>query len=290
VHGRSGGVPRLINLVCDRALLAGFVAGTREIDVAMVRRAAMEVEGKPAEGRRWRVMAGTAAAATVLIALASFLALRRSEAHPPAAAAAIPVTAPATTVPAAPATDPLEPLVLSLDREASRRGALAAVQGLWGSAPLEMTALNTHLDQIRRLNLPVVLEMVHPARRDPCYLALLRMDGDTAEVAAGAAPMRVSVSELDRLWTRQAFFLWRDFEALATSEPARTADFARASLGRLGYLDGARDLSGAVARFQRDTELAPDGIVGARTLMALYSLGAYARPRLGRAGRVGGAS
>ncbi len=287
VHGLSGGVPRLINLVCDRALLAGFVAGSREINVAMVRRAAAEVRGETGRGRRWPIVAG-AAAAVVLIALGSFLALRQSEAHPPPSSVA--PAAVAATAPPMPATEPLEPLVLSLDREASRRGALAAVQGLWGPAPLELTTLNTHLEQIRRLNLPVVLEMVHPARRDACYVALLRMDDETADVAAGGDVLRVRIAELDRLWTRQAFFLWRDFEALATSEPTRTAEFARASLGRLGYLDGAQDLTGAVTRFQRDAALAPDGIVGARTLMALYSLGAYPRPRLGGAAGTGGAS
>src|SRR5262249_1906010 len=43
VHRSAQGIPRLINLVCDRALLAGYVAGRREIDAAMVRRAASEV-------------------------------------------------------------------------------------------------------------------------------------------------------------------------------------------------------------------------------------------------------
>jgi murein L,D-transpeptidase YcbB/YkuD len=40
------------------------------------------------------------------------------------------------------------------------------------------------------------------------------------------------------------------------------------------------DLASAVARFQRDAELSADGVIGNRTLMALYSLGPYTRPRL----------
>ena len=32
VHQKSGGIPRLINLICDRALLGGYVEGTRVID------------------------------------------------------------------------------------------------------------------------------------------------------------------------------------------------------------------------------------------------------------------
>lgn len=45
VHGLSGGIPRLINLICDRALLAGYVRGTRVIEAEMVRQAAAETVG-----------------------------------------------------------------------------------------------------------------------------------------------------------------------------------------------------------------------------------------------------
>jgi len=39
----TGGIPRKINLLCDRALLAGYVASTRTIDDAILRTAAMDV-------------------------------------------------------------------------------------------------------------------------------------------------------------------------------------------------------------------------------------------------------
>ena len=55
---------------------------------------------------------------------------------------------------------------------------------------------------------------------------------------------------------------------------------ARESLARLGYLGLDLDLPGAVSRFQRDSELATDGVIGSRTIMTLYSLGNYRRPRL----------
>ncbi len=46
VYRYSGGVPRLINAVCDKALLAGFVAGVDVLDWRLVRRAIRELEGK----------------------------------------------------------------------------------------------------------------------------------------------------------------------------------------------------------------------------------------------------
>jgi general secretion pathway protein A len=42
----SGGVPRLINAVCDKALLYGYVNGTYELKTRAVRQAIRELEGK----------------------------------------------------------------------------------------------------------------------------------------------------------------------------------------------------------------------------------------------------
>jgi general secretion pathway protein A len=41
----SQGIPRLINAVCDKALLAGFVHQRERIDFGMVNRAVRELEG-----------------------------------------------------------------------------------------------------------------------------------------------------------------------------------------------------------------------------------------------------
>ena len=276
VHRLSGGIPRLVNLICDRALLAGYVQGTRTIDAPMVRQAAREVQGR--SSRTWgrsAALAGTAAlaAAVVAIVLPRAVPARETRAAPPAA---IPATA------ASPSAV-LEPMVVSMGHDASLDGSVRAVQALWGQegqAPLERTALRADLGQIRRLDLPAVLEMFHPTRHDTCYVALLRLEGEQAVVAGTAgAPVRVPLAEVDRWWTHQAIFLWRDYD-LAQSDPTRTAAWAREALGRLGYLGQDPDLPGAVARFQRDAQLAADGVVGNRTVMSLYIRGRYPRPRL----------
>ena len=45
VYRRSGGIPRLINKICDRAMLAGYASGERRIPPATVERALRELEG-----------------------------------------------------------------------------------------------------------------------------------------------------------------------------------------------------------------------------------------------------
>ena len=45
VYKYSGGIPRLINMVCDKALLAAYVIETRDVTLALVERSVQEIEG-----------------------------------------------------------------------------------------------------------------------------------------------------------------------------------------------------------------------------------------------------
>jgi general secretion pathway protein A len=71
VHRRSGGVPRLVNLICDRALLAGYAAGEGQVDAELVAQAAQEVLGT----RQRRACAGLRAGARLAVAAALLCAL-----------------------------------------------------------------------------------------------------------------------------------------------------------------------------------------------------------------------
>lgn len=48
IHRYSGGIPRLINAVCDKALLYGFVNATNRLDSRSIRQAIRELEGHAA--------------------------------------------------------------------------------------------------------------------------------------------------------------------------------------------------------------------------------------------------
>jgi general secretion pathway protein A len=52
IHRFTGGVPRLINVLCDTVLLAAFIEETREVSVALVDSAVEELQWKPFEERR----------------------------------------------------------------------------------------------------------------------------------------------------------------------------------------------------------------------------------------------
>ena len=75
----SKGIPRLINLVCDRALLGTYVQNKLQVDVPTVNHAAEEILG-PAEpnNQRWLI----AIAATVVLGIAGYVGLSLLQQEP----------------------------------------------------------------------------------------------------------------------------------------------------------------------------------------------------------------
>src|SRR5690606_19741211 len=73
LHARSGGVPRLVNVIAERALLAGYARDAAGIDAKLVDAAADEVLPPPAGRgpRMLRIIAAAAAAAAAAMALAA---------------------------------------------------------------------------------------------------------------------------------------------------------------------------------------------------------------------------
>ena len=164
IHRLCGGVPRRINVLCDRALLGAHADKLRRVDRLTVERAAREVFGTPratptpaapstatAGAPRWWVGAALAGLAVVgVAALAPWLAGRWTStqailagappdapqtsvatAAPPAAVAA--PAAPATVAPALPPMSPaavLETVLASPQSDEPR--AWRALAGLWG--------------------------------------------------------------------------------------------------------------------------------------------------------------
>ena len=126
VHAITRGVPRRINLLCDRALLGAYATDSRQIGPAMVDKAASEVfdmqppapkttrpQGKALERHPWRTLALGALGGAVVVAGMALILWQRSAppaplpASPPAGAA--PAAQPQTPPPATAAATSLPP-------------------------------------------------------------------------------------------------------------------------------------------------------------------------------------
>ena len=94
IHALSRGVPRRINLLCDRALLGAYASGKALADTAIVDKAAAEVLGQPdgsaRRSRSARARLGATLGLGVLLGAALFgaatLAWQALHARAPAAA------------------------------------------------------------------------------------------------------------------------------------------------------------------------------------------------------------
>ena len=69
VQRRAGGIPRLINVLCDRAMLVGYTAGTATMEPDAINRAAREILSVRSRRRPWRSVLRRAFPAAILFAV-----------------------------------------------------------------------------------------------------------------------------------------------------------------------------------------------------------------------------
>jgi len=134
----SGGIPRLINVIADRALLGAYVRGDTDVHRETVAEAGQEVLGRP-PSRRWQRFALAGSAAAAGLALAAIYVpdeLGRTPPPPPPAVVAAPAAPPAEAAVAAPAAAIAPPAAATpaMDWSDGARPALAfqALFRRWG--------------------------------------------------------------------------------------------------------------------------------------------------------------
>ena len=238
----SGGVPRLLNIIADRALLGGFSSDRHLVGPDLVRRAAAEVYGRrvlPA----WLPWA-IALPSLALVAAAVVLAWPRGEsgavapgtpaattANPAAAAGAVPA---ATAAPsAAPATAPATAATVSAT--ADLPGALLAPQArtstddawwrllqLWQARyvssgedactqalrqGLECLAQRGSMATLRGYNRPAILTLRSGSQTHA--VVLTRLDDSSAQLLLGQGTLTVPLAALQALWSGDFVLLWK---------------------------------------------------------------------------------
>ncbi len=161
VHALSRGIPRRINLLCDRALLGAYAAGTREVSTAIVERAAREVFGAPvvasgtaaapkAKGElpRWAVAGvGVVAGAAIVAAAGWVLGVRPLQGAPGAARAVATPTgaAPQRSASSTASTPPTTAPAPALSSSAAVPAASAASAASVAAAPVPLSGLQQFL-------------------------------------------------------------------------------------------------------------------------------------------------
>lgn len=300
LYGMSGGVPRLINILCDRALLGTYVREEHQVSLAILNQAAREVFGgsvprKMHTRRRasWSLAAGLALTAVLggaaLFQGPSFFAEdAASQAHFNPSANGQAASAP-------PFSDGWTPELIA---GATEQMAFSALFRQWGvEAPAagesacqvaETRGLRCLTDKgswpvLRRLNRPAILKLYDGQNRE-FFAALTALKEDLATVVLGEQTLRLPLATLTSRWLGEFVVVWRPPTGL--ERPVQPGDRGEqvAWLNRqLVRLEGQTGpipevtlfdpgLELRVKRFQLASGLTPDGIAGPQTLIHLATV------------------
>ncbi|QOY95695.1 AAA family ATPase [Massilia sp. UMI-21] len=295
IHALTHGVPRRINLLCDRALLGAYVENSPQVTRPILAKAAAEVfAGEAAHPRRLRlplVAGGVLALAAVSAAAWQALPGRAPEPAPGAQAAAAGKAVPAAGQGAA-----------ALPVQADEAGALRALAALWGQPlagdkPCEAALrldLRCHqgrggLYELRMLDRPAVVTL-HDGPRTG-YAVLSALDGNSVTLSAGARREKIDLASFVARFGGEFTTFWRMprafREELAEGDRGLDVDWLA---GRLAQLNKApappagRALDAStrerLRRFQAAQNLKADGLAGPRTYMRLNQLSGVREPQL----------
>jgi general secretion pathway protein A len=320
VHRLASGVPRVINVICDRALLGAFTKEDHRVGGALVRQAASEVYGRPipAPWLKWGTAAAVAAAvALVAVGLVSLWSARKPAAEPtqasaPAAtpsaeaAAPPPVQAAAASVPAPAPEVSLDELLARHANDTTTEAALAKLFSLWGVTydaakgrgcdqaarqDLECLFQKGSWAQLRTLNRPAILTLTDDVGRTH-QVVLSSLSDESATFEFGGESRQVPIASASRYWFGDFLLLWRPPMAVAKalSPGMRGADvrWLRESLRTAQGLPAAPgsdayddDLTRLVQDFQRQHRLTVDGVAGVQTQIVLDTvIGATGSPTI----------
>ncbi len=187
IHKLSRGVPRRINLLCDRALLGAYARGTQRVSAAMINEAADEVFGRSAprlsDWRQlfntyapWSWVASGALASAVLLGLVMW-ALPARKPGPAVVAAKItpapsPTTSPAPSL--APPTSP-SPAASAMPAPApsslSATGSIATTPPSPAASVTVLPAVNEIRDEQEAWRLLALFSQISLPPGEPCQVA-----------------------------------------------------------------------------------------------------------------------
>lgn len=239
LHRLSQGIPRVINVACDRALLGGYTQETKKITASLVRRAAGEVYGR----RFFPTWLGWMVGSVGVVALAGTLflgwqfwrhqspvlsasraiksaAATRVAAPKPAAVA--PAAAPVVAAPPAPKLASVNALLQANEANTTDAAAFRRLLALWGTAlsderdPCGQAAKAglACLDQrgswtqVKTLNRPAILTLTDD-RGQRHRVVLSSLDDKTATLNLGEHNEKVSIDDLSRDWFGEFTVVWK---------------------------------------------------------------------------------
>ncbi|GMU75082.1 MAG: hypothetical protein AMXMBFR45_05730 [Gammaproteobacteria bacterium] len=315
IYRLARGIPRMINVIADRALLGAFTAESSQVTPAIVRRAAAEVYDRPTAALppwlRWLGLALLPAAAIVALLVSGWWLPERGDGAAPTASPqpAATSTAPGT-IDRNPGLDSLGAVLDGLPATADADAAYARLFQLWNASyqpgpegacqqaeALGLRCLLQHgtLDDVTALDTPVILSL-RSHKGIEHQAVLTAFDERVGDLSVAGRDYQVAAGEIADFWQGEYLLLWRpqtrDVKAFVPGMRDPDIRWLRASLATIqgepiepmqsDLYDAG--LEARVKQYQRERRLTADGLVSHQTQIAIIAeLGAAGTPRLARA-------
>lgn len=313
LYDKTRGIPRLINVICDRAMLGAYVKSRRKVSGQILNKAAREVLGRSYQ-RGWLLRGSIIASALLIGAVAAAalfydndkeinLMLPLSKIEPLQDIAAV---SPVAEEPEAPPQWP----ELAAARDDALEAALIAQFKQWdlplatGNADPCGHAISQglrcfsgvgNLGSLASNDRPAILTLVDNEGRQ-YHATLLALNNELATLAFAHGIETVAVQDLEAHWQGRYQLLWRTSpQGYTIIRPGSrspgvswlTENLLAAGVKSLQVTNVYdADVVSAVQEFQRNHGLLADGIAGRQTLIQLNSANDKSVPRLSN--RVGG--
>jgi len=303
VYRLTNGVPRIMNVICDRALLGAYSKESRTVDRRLVRKAASEVSGQTVRPGivKWLVPAlGVASlilAATVLWTTFGGSGPATTESTFTTSvdsSAAEPALATPDSIAQADSTADINDILAAHDDTIGYEALL----DLWGvaydpangtaCAQAEAAGLSCYFQRgtwssLEQLDRPVILTLTDDGMTRE--VALVGLDGDVAWLATTSETEAVPLDDLADFWFGQFLLVWRPPNRVAApigpgmqNEDVRWLRQSLASLNTSFQVEAVTpdlfdsELEAEVVSFQRKHRLEADGLAGQKTQIIINSL------------------
>ena len=304
IHRLSQGVPRRINLLCDRALLGAYAKRLPSVDAPLVDLAATEVLGEAPARAWWPLPATLGLAAAVLLALGIVWQLRPATSITAPAASATPAAPPAVvSVPPPPlSAKPPAAGMPDLRTLPDEQNPLWQVLGKsWGLELPARDICETALQQgvqcfrtsrltvtgLQQLDRPGLILLHHQGVNRWALVEALR--AGQWQLRSGDHTWTVPLADLPRWWAGEYGSLWRlpsgqrtrVFAATAQDPAGRWLDRQLQQLAEQGRLrvEGG-GFADRVRAFQQQQGLHGDGQALPSTFLLVNRLAGVDEPRL----------
>lgn len=312
----SGGIPRIINVLCDRALLGTFTQGENRVSKSTLSKAAREVFGESSDNGGYRKSAAWALFLTVSIVAGVVLSATFYNNTPIKVIEHAPVNEVIDEAALLPASEP--PPLDSLrwpkaqPVEESLELAYKSLFDQWGISYLPDESFHVcrqaetnnlrcledlgSLNILRHLNRPAVLKLVNENGIE-YYASLISLNDKTAFVQVGEVVLEVNIQDIKLQWSGNYMLLWKTPPGYEgdiipsrqnTLVPWLERQLALVQKRRIEVPDNTvfnAELIGHVKKFQLSNGLVPDGIVGTNTLILLNTAADNSIPVLNKDGR-----